>query len=811
MNYRSIIHAFILIGYKIQECKYREYYIFSVFNREVLPMLIMKRITIIINRKIEIKQLFIFPLAFLLGCQPKLINDSDTLNTAQKYSAEQTDKLFVVDCLLPGQVRKLGKMTYLTARRPIKTTAGECEVRGGEYVAYDRADYASSLKVWLPQAKEGDVNAQVILGEMYEKGLGGMADPVLAGQWYRKAAAQGNSRAQINLGHLYEKGLGVEQNLPEALNWYRKASGLDNTDLEFASVTQAAVAEGYEKQLGDLRRASEVYQQQADALRQQLGLARHSYLEQQRKLTSLESQLEQTRKTLQQEKNKKDVDQQLIQQLEKKLRSNQSSLSQQKSKLANIQLEVEKESQASIFSYHEQLKNQQQLLQLKESKFQDVLVNIKRGMEQIDDKTSVAASTQEKLVVESLREALQAEKTELSTIGRQIKQLKNSIADNKIIIANLETQEGKNLLLSHAGIEMIVPAMVLTRGIPSYQLRSINRSKKIIGKVYKVKDLQSLTVNGLVVSVDQEGVFQTLVDIKADLNPVEIIANYKGGSPSQLSFNLLAKISDPELIAQHSPSLTSTTYASVDFGRFYALVIGNQDYALLPDLKTSVNDARAVEEVLRLRYGYKTTLLVNANRHQVMTAFNDLRKILSEKDNLLIYYAGHGEIDKSDQSAYWLPTDAELDNSANWLSSHSITQYLNIMAAKHILVVADSCYSGAMTQSAVVRLPGKMPEEKRKKWLEFMVNRKARTVMTSGGVKPVLDAGGGQHSIFAQAFLRVLKQNNGLLEDYELFREVSGSVQKSASFVGFQQSPQYSAMVHAGHEGSPFFFVANVK
>ena len=51
-----------------------------------------------------------------------------------------TEALLVVDCLLPGQVRKLGQMTFLTARRPLKTSAQECEIRGGAYVAYDRAD-----------------------------------------------------------------------------------------------------------------------------------------------------------------------------------------------------------------------------------------------------------------------------------------------------------------------------------------------------------------------------------------------------------------------------------------------------------------------------------------------------------------------------------------------------------------------------------------------------------------------------------------------------------------------------------------------
>lgn len=764
-----------------------------------------------VNQIISTKNLVISSFAVLLGCQPVLINEASNLEATKGYSKEQTDKLFVVDCLLPGQIRKLGsQMTYLSSRRPVKTTAGDCEIRGGEYVAYDRSNYASALRVWLPQAKKGNVEAQVILGEIYEKGLGGITDPTMAAQWYRKAAMKGSSRAQINLGHLYEKGLGVEQSLPKALNWYRKASGLENTDLAFASVTEATVSANYEKQLQQLRKTSAVYQQQADKLRQQLKHSQQSFGAQQKKLNTLKNQLEQSRHMLNREKNKENANQQLIIKLEKDLYKSQASYDNQKDQLAQMQVVVAKDSHASVSSYRLQLDNLQHQLQLKESEYHDVFIAIKSEMKQIEEKSRAASSTQDKLLVEHLRAKLKTEKANLLVIGRQIKQLKGNVSENKKIVASLESGNGNNIVLAQAGIEIIEPTMVLTRGVPSYQLRSISPSKKIIGKVTVLKNLESLTVNGQSTIVDGDGVFQTTIDIKDDLNPVEIIANYKKGSPSLLNFNLLSKVSVFEIKDSVRPSKAiANKYPSVNFGRFYALVIGNQKYDQLPTLKTSVNDAKAVDEVLRTHYGYKTTLLINANRHQVMTAFNDLREVLTEKDNLLIYYAGHGEIDKSDQSAYWLPTDAELNNSANWLSSHSITQFLNILAAKHILVIADSCYSGAMTQTSIARLPSQMAEEKRKKWLKFMVKRKARTVMTSGGVKPVLDSGGGQHSVFAKAFLNVLEKNTGLMEDYELFRAVSGNVKRSASLVGFQQEPQYSSMLHAGHEGSPFFFISN--
>ncbi len=143
--------------------------------------------------------------------------------------------LYVVDCALPGQVRQLGNRTYLTPRRPIHTTAADCRLRGGEYVAYDRADYKSALKVWMASAETGDAEAQANVGEIFERGLGGEPNYEAALIWYRKAAAQGNPRAQFAIGTLYEQGLGVPKDQLEALNWYRQAWGLTEDNLIFES------------------------------------------------------------------------------------------------------------------------------------------------------------------------------------------------------------------------------------------------------------------------------------------------------------------------------------------------------------------------------------------------------------------------------------------------------------------------------------------------------------------------------------------------------------------------------------------------
>jgi hypothetical protein len=155
-------------------------------------------------------------------------------------------------------------MVYLTPRRPIETSAQDCEIRGGEYAAHDRADYATALKVWLPLAQEGDQVAQAYVGEIYEKGLGVQPDYARASEWYRKAAAQGYARAQVNLGYLYEKGLGVQKDPETALNWYRQAAGLSTA----IAIDPTSITTEERQELQELRREVERRKRESDSLRQ---------------------------------------------------------------------------------------------------------------------------------------------------------------------------------------------------------------------------------------------------------------------------------------------------------------------------------------------------------------------------------------------------------------------------------------------------------------------------------------------------------------------------------------------------------------
>jgi TPR repeat protein len=77
----------------------------------------------------------------------------------------------------------------------------------------------------LKAGELGSLDAQRDLGAFYATGdWTGPKDPVLAIQWYRRAAERGHSDAQYNLGFMYVLGEGIQSDREEGLRWLRLAA-----------------------------------------------------------------------------------------------------------------------------------------------------------------------------------------------------------------------------------------------------------------------------------------------------------------------------------------------------------------------------------------------------------------------------------------------------------------------------------------------------------------------------------------------------------------------------------------------------------
>jgi uncharacterized protein len=531
-----------------------------------------------------------------------LIVASAATPTSDKTAAPASDKaaatkgmvkrsdLEIVDCLLPGQVRQLGNASFLSQRRPIRTTTAECSIRGGEYVAYDRADIKQALRIWQQTADGGDAEAMTNVGEIYERGMGVPPDYTIAASWYQKAADKGYSRALFNLGTMYEQGLGVPQDQLKALNLYRQAWGISEDNIIFASAAQ----------------------REQDELRQQL----------------------------------------------------QDAIAEKDSQLGLLQK------------------------QLKEM--------------------------QEKLATQP-----PAQKT--ADNSKEVEALKKWIAQ-------LESERRKST-------ERLA-------GIP-----------------------QTRTPSG-----------------KTELTPIP-------------------------------PTADERTLAGMNFGRYYAIVIGNQNYQQIESLQTPKYDAARAARILADKYGFTVQILDDANDITMLKTINDLNAVLKPDDNVLIYYAGHGTRLKSGalESGFWLPVNADAPPEDRfWIPNEQITGHLGRLTAKRVLVVADSCYSGLLsTDPSYLFMNDKVSYSK--EYIKYKLPKRARLLLSSGGDKPVLDEGSGGNSVFARAFLDELEANQGILSSPELFSRIRKRVEVAAAKNKFVQTPEFKSIKGAGHEVGDFFFVPRAK
>ncbi|MDX1405867.1 MAG: caspase family protein [Woeseiaceae bacterium] len=236
--------------------------------------------------------------ALAVACAVHAQGNDETRERARIAAANMQDAV-VVDCQLPGKLRRLGGMrTYLTPGRLIRTSAIACRTRGGEYTLGDLASGTLSLQRWMGPASDGDPQAQYYVARIYATGMDNVpVDYAQAAAWYAKAADQGFNEAKQELGYLYELGLGVEKDPLRALNLQREASGLgENLDYAFKIEDAQALAQNLANQLDAANAALRESQLSVSNLQEQLFASREALRSQQSEMATLMAGLEVARR-----------------------------------------------------------------------------------------------------------------------------------------------------------------------------------------------------------------------------------------------------------------------------------------------------------------------------------------------------------------------------------------------------------------------------------------------------------------------------------------------------------------------------------
>ena len=104
--------------------------------------------------------------------------------------------------------------------------------------------------------------------------------------------------------------------------------------------------------------------------------------------------------------------------------------------------------------------------------------------------------------------------------------------------------------------------------------------------------------------------------------------------------------------AQSSPAKPISPGGEIVAGNQWLFVVGIDNYANWLPLKTAVNDAAAVKDVLLSRYYFDSAHLIElydeqATRKNILEKFRYLANNVVENDSLIIFYAGHGFLDSA--------------------------------------------------------------------------------------------------------------------------------------------------------------------
>ena len=331
---------------------------------------------------------------------------------------------------------------------------------------------------------------------------------------------------------------------------------------------------------------------------------------------------------------------------------------------------------------------------------------------------------------------------------------------------------------------------------------------KLLVRITSDVGLQRVTINDEKVSPGRLGNVYVEMKLGPEPVPVRVVAIDRNGQQTVAELSLV--LASDETSAKQTTPATATRSAARG-GSDYALIIANQAYSDYPRLDTPLRDGRDMNDLLSKRFGFETKLLVNATRQDILAALTSLRDQLGQRDRLLIYYAGHGEVDAATGRGYWIPVDGRKRSPANWVSVVDIADQLNAVRAREVIVIADSCFAGTLGRATVRATEVDLSADAREAAAALGAQGRARVAITSGGLEPVVDGGGGRNSLFARSLLEVLRTVRKPTEARRLFNALNARFIVVANQMKVDQRPIYAPVRFAGHERGDFMFVPQPK
>lgn len=327
--------------------------------------------------------------------------------------------------------------------------------------------------------------------------------------------------------------------------------------------------------------------------------------------------------------------------------------------------------------------------------------------------------------------------------------------------------------------------LILVSNPPNITDNRVRIYKDIIdlrGTVTDESGVRGLKINGRETPVRENGNF--LIHV-----PLSIGDNYVNIEVTDINDNIALK----KLIITRKNAEGEEYNAAI--AKNHLLVVGINNYQYWPKLSNAVKDGNDLAGILMSKYNFEfsnTTVVKDeqATRSNIYNSLRGLIEKISPQDNLVVYFSGHGYFDEVLNEGYWIPADAHVNSSGEYISNTEILKILGNINSQHTFLVADACFSGALFADS------------RRGYTENVEKFRSRWGLASGRLEVVSDGQTGTNSPFAKRFIQYLQQN-----DKEKF-SVSELIQyvKTQVAEDTNQTPIGNPLRALGDEGGEFVF-----
>jgi tetratricopeptide (TPR) repeat protein len=322
----------------------------------------------------------------------------------------------------------------------------------------------------------------------------------------------------------------------------------------------------------------------------------------------------------------------------------------------------------------------------------------------------------------------------------------------------------------------------------------------VAGTVIDEAGVQNVLINGNPAKLTGNH-FEGLAYLKENINSIKIDAYDYLGNHTLHEIEVIKKQVNTELSMLKSL-----------FGRKKAYIIATDDYQHFNNLNNPIKDAKKLKEILENFYGFEVELVLNPTLIEAKAKMRQaMKENYTEKDQVLFFYAGHGEYDAETDRGYIILKDskkAEDDSERlTWLSHLEIEDGLAKLKCKQVGVIIDACFSGTFDKTLALERGNLEPKDKVKYAREKMTP-KTRCFITSGGREYVSDGEIGKHSPFMQRLILAL---TNVKSDYALitWSDIAKEINRETNDPKFKR-PRVGNFT--GHEvGGDFLFLFERK